>query len=140
LISGCFSGIGRTTALYLAQNDFTVFASVRKEKDRHALLQLNQPNLIPVCPLGLQTPSEAEPLSRHPRGDLYRARLGKWLDEMVGFDQKRTEPEKVARVVMGALRVPKPKRSYSVGYMSGAAAFLEALPLGLVDTILKARS
>ena len=272
LITGCSSGIGRVTALYLAHNGFTVFASVRKEKDRQDLLQLHEPNLIPICPLdltrledippvvatiqaelqrrgqaglyalihnaggggvapielmdldvfhkelqtrlvgavalvqaflplirqgggrilwiatpstiptpyvttihacdfaanclartldielqpwripsiqvrcggiktarGMQTPSEAEPVLKHPRGDLYRAAMLKWFDEMAGFDQKRTEPEQVARVIMAALRAPKPKRRYSIGYMAGAAAFLEALPQGLVDKILKAR-
>ena len=272
LITGCSSGIGRTTAVYLARRGFTVFATLRKEKDRQELLQLNQPDLIPVCPLdlsrsedippvletiraelqrrgqtglyallnnaggggvapvelmdpavfhqelqtrlvgpvalvqaclpllrqgggrilwimtpaiiptpyvasihacdfavnclartldielspwripsiqvrcggiktarGLQTPSEAEPILQHPRADLYRKALIKWFDEMSGFDQKRTEPEKVARVILGALRAPNPRRRYSVGYMSGAAAFLEALPQGLVDTILKMR-
>jgi NAD(P)-dependent dehydrogenase (short-subunit alcohol dehydrogenase family) len=272
LITGCSSGIGRTTALYLAHNGFTVFASVRKEKDRQNLLQLHEPDLIPICPLdlsqpkdipavvvtiqaelqrrgqaglyalinnaggggvapielmdldvfhkelqtrlvgavalvqaflpllrqgggrivwimtpaiipspfvtsihacdfaanclartldielqpwhipsiqvrcggiktarGMQTPSEAEPILKHPRGDLYRAALIKWFDEMAGFDQKRTEPEQVARVVLSALHTPKPKRRYSIGYMSRAAAFLEALPQGLVDKILKAR-
>jgi hypothetical protein len=87
----------------------------------------------------MQTPSEAEPVLQHPRGNLYRATLTKWFDEMAGFDQKRTEPEQVARVVLSALHAPKPKRRYSIGYMSGAATFLEALPQGLVDTILKAR-
>jgi hypothetical protein len=59
--------------------------------------------------------------------------------EMAGFDRKRTQPEKVGRVIMAALCALKPKRRYSVGYMSGAAAFLEALPQELVDKILKAR-
>jgi NAD(P)-dependent dehydrogenase (short-subunit alcohol dehydrogenase family) len=272
LITGCSSGIGRTTALYLAQNGFTVFASVRKEKDRQELLGLQEPNLIPVCPLelsrpedippvletvraelqrrgqaglyalinnaggggvapvelmdldvfhkelqsrlvgavalvqaflpllrqasgrivwimtpailptpyvtsihacdfavnclartldlelapwripsirvccggiktarGMQTPSEAEPILRHPRSDLYRDKLVKWFDEMSGFDQKRTEPEKVARVILAALCAARPKRRYSIGYMSGTAGFLEGLPQGLVDKILKAR-
>jgi hypothetical protein len=58
---------------------------------------------------------------------------------MAEFDRKRTEPEKVARVVMAALSAPKPKRRYSVGYMSGAAVFLEALPQALTDKILKTR-
>ena len=40
LITGCSSGIGRTTAVYLARRGFTVFATLRKEKDRQELLQL----------------------------------------------------------------------------------------------------
>jgi len=272
LITGCSSGIGRTTALYLAHNGFTVFASVRKEKDSEELRQLQEPNLVPVCPLdlsrledipavvetvqaelerrgqaglfalinnaggggvapvelmdvevfrkelqtrlvgpvalvqaflpllrqghgrivwiatpaniptpyvtsihacdfaanciartldielkpwhipsiqircggiktarGLNTPAEAEPILQHPRGDLYRNALIKWFAEMEEFDQKRTEPEKVARVIMAALNASRPKRRYSVGYMSGAAALLEALPQNLTDMILKTR-
>jgi NAD(P)-dependent dehydrogenase (short-subunit alcohol dehydrogenase family) len=53
LITGCSSGIGRATAVYLAKNGFTVFASVRKEQDSEQLRQLQEPNLIPICPLDL---------------------------------------------------------------------------------------
>ena len=53
LITGCSSGIGRTTALYLAHNGFTVFASVRKEKDRQEMLQLHEPTRDPRLPAGL---------------------------------------------------------------------------------------
>ena len=272
LITGCSSGIGWTTAVYLAQHGFIVFACVRKEKDREDLLRMAEPNLIPVCPLdlrrteeiptvmetvsaelqrrgqaglyalinnaggggvapvelmdveifhqelqtrlvgpvalvqaflpmlrqgggrilwiatpalipspfvasihacdfavnclartldielkswqipnilircggiktarGMNTPAEKEPVLLHPRGELYRKSLGKWFDEMAEFDQKRTEPEKVAQVVLAALRAPRPKRRYSVGYMSGPAAFLEGLPQSLTDKILKMR-
>jgi NAD(P)-dependent dehydrogenase (short-subunit alcohol dehydrogenase family) len=272
LVTGCSSGIGRTTALYLAHSGFTVFASVRKENDRLELLRLQEPDLIPVCPLdltrtgdipavletvraelarrgqaglyalinnaggggvapvelmdldgfhqelqtrlvgpvallqaflpllrqgggrilwiatpaiiptpyvasihacdfavnciartldielrpwqipnilircggintarGQKTPTEKEPILKHPRGDLYRKALVKWFDEMGGFDQKRTEPEQVARVILSALSAPNPRRRYSVGYMAGAAALLEALPQGLADKILKMR-
>ncbi len=53
LITGCSSGIGRASALYLARHDFTVFATVRKESDADQLRSLNEPNLIPICPLDL---------------------------------------------------------------------------------------
>jgi NAD(P)-dependent dehydrogenase (short-subunit alcohol dehydrogenase family) len=53
LITGCSSGIGRSTAIYLAQKGFTVFAGVRKEQDADNLHKLNEANLIPVCPLDL---------------------------------------------------------------------------------------
>ncbi len=53
LVTGCSSGIGRATAVYLAKQGFAVFATVRKAIDADALRQLNIPTLIPVCPLDL---------------------------------------------------------------------------------------
>jgi NAD(P)-dependent dehydrogenase (short-subunit alcohol dehydrogenase family) len=64
LITGCSSGIGHATAIHLAQHGFIVFATVRKEADAENLHSLNDPNLIPVCPLDLtrleQIPSAVE--------------------------------------------------------------------------------
>jgi NAD(P)-dependent dehydrogenase (short-subunit alcohol dehydrogenase family) len=272
LITGCSSGIGRATALHLAQNGFTVFATVRKEQHREQLVQLNLPNLIPICPLDLGCPADIPPvvefvraelqrlgqpglyalinnagagsvapielmdldefrtelhtrlvgslglvqaflplirqgagrilwivtpatiptpyvtsihacdfaancLARtldielkpwhipsiqircggirtakgletttgvktillHPRADLYRDRLTHWSQEMAAFDRKRTPPEQVAHLVNTALSARSPKRHYSIGYMSGAAAFLESLPQPVADMILKLR-
>jgi len=52
LITGCSAGIGRHAALQLADLGFTVFASVRKEKDANDLQkdasQLKQGELIPI--------------------------------------------------------------------------------------------
>ena len=53
LVTGCSSGIGRATALYLAQQGFTVFATVRKESDAEELRAIGASNLIPICPLDL---------------------------------------------------------------------------------------
>lgn len=53
LVTGCSSGIGRATALHLAKNGFTVFATVRKESDAQSLRALGQPDLVPVCPFDL---------------------------------------------------------------------------------------
>jgi NAD(P)-dependent dehydrogenase (short-subunit alcohol dehydrogenase family) len=271
-ITGCSSGIGYATALYLAKNGFTVFASVRKEADAERLRALKEPNLVPVCPLdltrpddipavlaavqaelqrrgqaglyalvnnaggggvapvelmdlemfgrelqarlvgstalvqaflpllrtgggrivwimtpaaiptpyvtsihacdfavnclartldielkawkipniqvrcggiktgaGLQTTAGVTAILQHPRGDLYRPALEAWSRDMAAFDEKRTEPEKVAHVVFDALCAAHPRRRYSIGHMSGAAALLEAMPQGLADAILKAR-
>jgi NAD(P)-dependent dehydrogenase (short-subunit alcohol dehydrogenase family) len=70
---------------------------------------------------------------------LYEPALRRWSESMASFNAKRTDPEKVAAVVEKALSSAKPKRRYSIGHMARAAAFLEALPQGLADHILKAR-
>jgi NAD(P)-dependent dehydrogenase (short-subunit alcohol dehydrogenase family) len=70
---------------------------------------------------------------------LYEPALRKWSGSMAAFNAKRTAPEKVAALVERALTAAKPKRRYSIGHMARAAAFLEALPQGWADRILKAR-
>ncbi len=276
LITGCSSGIGHASALYLARQGLTVFASVRKEADAQALRSLNEPNLVPVCPLdltrrehilpiletvqreldsrgvtglralvhnaggggvapvelmdldafsreldarlvgsaalvqaflplirqaekgrivwimtpaiiptpyvvsihaadfaanclartlqielkpwgipnvmircgGIQTPAASRTtndLKRNlqswpkDRADLYSAALQEWMDSMVGFDAKRTAPEKVAQTLYKAISADSPRLRYSVGHMAGAAAFLETLPQTLGDVILSSR-
>ena len=71
---------------------------------------------------------------------LYEQALRQWQEEMAAFDSQRTPPEAVAEVVGRALSAPRPRRRYSIGHMARAAAFLEALPQGLADAILKARA
>ncbi len=88
---------------------------------------------------GLQTTAEVEALLQHPKSDLYREALLKWSKGMVEFDEKRTDPQKVAQAVERALCAPRPKRRYAVGYLSGAAAFLEALPQPLADALIAGR-
>src|SRR5215468_5998575 len=53
VVTGCSSGIGLASAICLAQYGFAVFATVRKGKDEEYLQRLNEPNLIPICPLDL---------------------------------------------------------------------------------------
>jgi NAD(P)-dependent dehydrogenase (short-subunit alcohol dehydrogenase family) len=275
LITGCSSGIGRASALYLAQHGFTVFATVRKEIDADNLRSLQEPNLIPICPLdlakrdhipaivetvtrelerrgktglyalinnagggsvapielmdldkfqievqarivgttalvqaflpmirqahgrivwiatpatiptpyvasihacdfavnclartldlelkrwaipnvmircgGIQTPAglrtieDAEAVLQagpRERTALYEPQLRQWGKDMAEFDAKRTEPDRVAEVVYRALCAKQPKHRYSIGYMAGAAAFLEALPQSWADWILSKR-
>ncbi len=61
LITGCSSGIGYATALYLARNGFTVFATVRKPADYERLRRLQEPNLIPYSPLDLTGTGDIPP-------------------------------------------------------------------------------
>ncbi|NOY61180.1 MAG: SDR family NAD(P)-dependent oxidoreductase [Calditrichaeota bacterium] len=68
---------------------------------------------------------------------LYADSLRKVREEFEEFDKKRTDPEKVAKVVHKALISKNPKRRYRVGYMSGLAAFLELFPQTIVDSILE---
>jgi NAD(P)-dependent dehydrogenase (short-subunit alcohol dehydrogenase family) len=272
LITGCSSGIGFAIAKHCAAAGFTVFATVRKEADAEKLRHLNDPNLIPICPLdltrledippilasvqaelqrrgqpglyalinnagggsvapielmdvnlfhtelqtrlvgwvalvqaflpllrmgtgrilwivtpatiptpyvttihacdfavnciartleielkpwqipsiqircggiktakGLETTAEVDAIMLHPRAGLYRQPLSRWSKDMAAFDQKRTDPDQVALVVQKALSASNPRRRYSIGHMSGAAALLESLPQALTDFILKAR-
>jgi NAD(P)-dependent dehydrogenase (short-subunit alcohol dehydrogenase family) len=275
LVTGCSSGIGRATAIHLAECGFTVFATVRKEHDAERLRQLGNPNLVPTYPLDLTRPAdippvvefvsqelqrrgknglyaivnnagggsiapielmdiakfrlEAEtrlvgpvtllqaflPLIRRAHGrivwivtpalmpiryvssihaydfaanclartlqlelkpwnipsiqvrcggiqtaapakttgeleasfkqwpperfSLYAAALEKEQAELAKFDEKRTEPQAVAKVVLKALCAGKPKARYQVGYMAGFAALAEYLPQPLLDAVMSRR-
>jgi NAD(P)-dependent dehydrogenase (short-subunit alcohol dehydrogenase family) len=105
------------------------------------------PNIMIRCggiktPAGLRTVSDIEAVLRdgpQDRISLYKEALRKWAKDMKAFDEKRTDAEKVAEVVVRALTVDKPKRRYSVGHMAKAAAFLEFLPQPVADWILKKR-
>ncbi|MBE0691195.1 MAG: SDR family NAD(P)-dependent oxidoreductase [Anaerolineae bacterium] len=72
LVTGCSSGIGRATALYLAQQGFIVFATVRKEADAQSLRDLGEPTLIPVCPLDLSKPETLAPALNFMQQELNR--------------------------------------------------------------------
>ena len=63
LVTGCSSGIGRATALHLAQKGFTVFASVRTARDAEELESLAIPGLLPVAPLDLGMPEHIPPVA-----------------------------------------------------------------------------
>jgi len=105
------------------------------------------PNIMIKCggiktPAGLRTTSDVEALLQttpKARVSLYEKALRDWAGSMADFDQKRTDPEKVAELVLKALSARQPKRRYSTGYMVKAAGFLEALPQPLADAILKMR-
>lgn len=74
VVTGCSSGIGRATAVLLAQRGFIVFASVRTRKAHEELADLRVRGLVPVSPLDLaarMTFLARSALSgkRSPRGD-----------------------------------------------------------------------
>jgi NAD(P)-dependent dehydrogenase (short-subunit alcohol dehydrogenase family) len=276
LVTGCSSGIGRATAIQLAESGLTVFATVRKERDAEQLRQLGNPNLVSTYPLDLTRLTdipplvdfvsqemrrrgkeglfaivnnagggsiapielmdvarfrlEAEtrligpvallqaflPLIRQAHGrivwivtpalmpiryvssihandfaanclartlqlelkpwnipsiqvrcggintaaptktddefaasfkqwpserfKLYAAALEKEQVELAKFDEKRTEPQEVAKVVLKALIANKPKARYQIGYMAGVAALAEYLPQPLLDWVLSKRA
>ena len=62
LITGCSSGIGFAIAQHLARIGLTVFATVRKEVDAEKLRRLDEPNLIPICPLDLTRLEDIQPI------------------------------------------------------------------------------
>lgn len=92
---------------------------------------------------GLRTTKDVEDLlKRGPKKErlsLYENTLRKWAQDMAEFDKKRTDPEKVAEIILRALTARRPKSRYSVGYMSKAAHFLEVMPQSFSDWILKKR-
>ncbi len=105
------------------------------------------PNIMVRCggvktPAGLRTVADVDALLRTGPADrvsLYAEDLRKWAVDMAAFDAKRTDPQRVAEVIVRALNAVKPKRRYSVGHMARAAAFLESLPQSIADRILKTR-
>jgi len=73
------------------------------------------------------------------KADLYTKSLQKLQDQLEGFDNRRTEPEEVARVVYAALKAEKPKRKYLIGRQAGALNFIRLLPQSIVDGIFQKR-
>ncbi|HVN55311.1 MAG TPA: SDR family NAD(P)-dependent oxidoreductase [Anaerolineaceae bacterium] len=105
------------------------------------------PSILIRCG-GIQTPSVPrssagldESLQRWPaeRAALYAPALRRLRAGLEDFDRKRTPPEAVARTIYTALAARSPRPRYRVGYLSGAGAFLEALPQTLTDAILARR-
>ncbi len=63
LITGASSGIGKTVAIYLAKQGYTVLASVRKDSDAKALNELGYNNLKPLCPLDLTNQEQIQSIA-----------------------------------------------------------------------------
>src|SRR5262249_18040946 len=60
LVTGCSTGIGRATAIHLAQHGFTVSATVKKTADAQNLRSLKIDSLVPICPLDLTKPDDID--------------------------------------------------------------------------------
>jgi len=58
LVTGSSSGIGNAVTLHLAQQGYTVLATVRKESDASTLNKLGLKNLKPIYPVDLTKPEE----------------------------------------------------------------------------------
>ncbi len=105
------------------------------------------PNIMIRCggiktPAGFRTTADVEAILGNKldnRVALYEKALREWAKDMAKFDEKRTEPEKVAEKVLKALLSRRPKRRYSIGHMAKAASFLEFIPQSVADWILKKR-
>jgi len=105
------------------------------------------PNIMIRCggiktPAGLRTTTDVEAvLQKGPpeRVALYEKALRRWGKDMAEFDDRRTEPEKVAEMVFNALIAEDPKRRYSIGHMARLAVFLELMSQSVADWILKKR-
>jgi len=149
LVTGCSSGIGRAIAIHHVASihapDFAVNCLARTLQIE--LLPWRIPNILVRCG-GIKTAAHdktAQELEAafkqwpRERFELYAAALKRERGELTAFDEKRTEPEAVARVVFKALSDRKPKRRYRVGHMAGAAAFLELLPQTVVDFVMENR-
>jgi len=112
---------------------------------RIELMPWNIPSILIRCG-GIKTTSPSktyrkldENIRKWPKEiyELYADSLKKVRKEFEEFDKKRTDSEKVAKVVYRALTSKKAKRRYRVGYMAGFAAFLELFPQTIVDYILE---
>ncbi len=73
------------------------------------------------------------------RLNLYRESLRAEQQELAQFDEKRTEPEAVARLVCRALSARRPRSRYRIGYMAGLAGLLELMPQAAADKIMQLR-
>lgn len=105
------------------------------------------PNILIGCG-GIQTAAPARTkgeleaaLQAWPRekSDLYAKSLQNLQDQFERFDNRRTEPEQVARVVYAALMAQNPKRKYLVGRQAGLLNFVRLLPQSVVDGIFQKR-
>jgi NAD(P)-dependent dehydrogenase (short-subunit alcohol dehydrogenase family) len=67
---------------------------------------------------------------------LYFGALKETKDKYKSYDNKRTEPVEVAKIVYTALSAEKPRKKYRIGYLSGLSAFLEYLPQNLMDRLI----
>ncbi len=70
LVTGCSSGIGFRSAVFLAEKGYTVFAGVRREPDVRKLISQGMANLVPVFPLDLTNPGQIKEAEAFVREEL----------------------------------------------------------------------
>ena len=70
---------------------------------------------------------------------MYAQSLQKLQDQFEQFDDKRTEPEAVAKVIYAALTAEKPKRKYLAGHQAWLLNFVSGLPQPVIDGIFQKR-
>ena len=105
------------------------------------------PNILIRCggirtPAGLRTTQDVDALleaGSRERVALYEGALKEWAKDMAEFDEKRTDPDRVANAICKALTARRPRRRYAVGHLVRAAGFLELMPESWADWILKKR-
>jgi NAD(P)-dependent dehydrogenase (short-subunit alcohol dehydrogenase family) len=105
------------------------------------------PNILIACG-GIRTAAPARTktelqsaLRSWPRekADLYRKSLQKLEGQFDRFDQRRTEPEEVARALYTALTAAKPKRKYLVGHQAEWMNWARLLPQSMIDSMFQKR-
>jgi hypothetical protein len=66
---------------------------------------------------------------------LYGDQMERALVRFADFDEGRTEPEEVAKVIFQALALAHPKRRYPIGKAARIAKLVEIMPQPVVDSI-----
>src|SRR5512139_3954079 len=75
LITGASSGIGKTTAIYLARRGFIVFATIRRSEQAAELANMGIPTLIPTAPVDLTKIEQIQAAIQNVTAELERRKI-----------------------------------------------------------------